>query len=119
MQGKFYLGKWAFIAGLILAIISGFLVIPGLSLVLFILGITIGFMNIQRKDMIPYLVSIIALIVVSSGILLIEEPYLSMMGMGIIKSVLANFTAFVSASGLVIAIRSILLLGTEDKEIKK
>lgn len=114
MHGKFFLGKWAFIAGLVLAILSGFLVIPGLSLVLFILGITVGFMNINKKDITPYLVSIIALIVVSSGILLIEQPYMTSIGLGMIKSVLTNFTAFVSASGLVIAIRSILLLGSEE-----
>ena len=114
MNGKFFLGKWAFIAGLVIAILSGFLVIPGVSLVLFILGITVGFMNIRKKDITPYLVAIIALIVVSSGIMLIEEPYISMMGLGIVKSVLVNFIAFVSASGLVIAIRAILLLGKEE-----
>jgi hypothetical protein len=114
MHGKFFLGKWAFIAGLILAILSGFLVIPGLSLVLFMLGITVGFMNIRKKDITPYLVAIIALIVVSSSIILIEEPYLPKIGLGLIKSVLANFVAFVSASGLVIAIRAILMLGSEE-----
>lgn len=114
MHGKFFLGKWAFIAGLVLAILSGFLVIPGLSLVLFLLGITVGFMNINKKDITPYLVAIIALIVVSSSIMLMDEPYLATMGLGMIKSVLANFTAFVSASGLVIAIRSILMLGSEE-----
>ena len=114
MHGKFFLGKWAFIAGLILAILSGFLVIPGLSLVLVILGITVGFMNIRKKDITPYLVAIIALIVVSSSIMLIEEPYITTIGLGLIKSVLTNFVAFVSASGLVIAIRAILMLGSEE-----
>lgn len=113
MSGKFILGKWAFIAGLVLAILSGFLFIPGLSLVLFLLGITVGFMNIKKKEITQYLVSIIALIVVSSGIILIE-PYLGAMATGILKGVLTNFSAFVSASGLVIAIRSILMLGSED-----
>ncbi len=114
MTGKFFLGKWAFIAGLVIAILSGFLVIPGVSLVLFLLGITVGFMNIRKKDITPYLVAIIALIVVSSGIMLLEEPYISTMGLGVVKSILANFIAFVSASGLIIAIRSILQLGQED-----
>lgn len=113
MSGKFVLGKWAFIAGLVLAILSGFLFIPGLSLVLFLLGITVGFMNIKKKEITQYLVSIIALIVVSSGIILIE-PYLGAMATGVLKGVLTNFSAFVSASGLVIAIRSILMLGSED-----
>ena len=114
MHGKIFIGKWAFIAGLILAILSGFLVIPGLSLVLVILGITVGFMNIRKKDITPYLVAIIALIVVSSSIMLIEEPYITTIGLGLIKSVLTNFVAFVSASGLVIAIRAILMLGSEE-----
>ena len=114
MHGKFFLGKWAFIAGLVLAIISGFLVIPGLSVVLFILGITVGFMNIRKKDITPYLVAIIALIVVSSSIMLIEEPYITTIGLGMIKSALTNFVVFVSASGLVIAIRAILILGSEE-----
>ena len=113
MHGKFFLGKWAFIAGLILAIMSGFLVIPGLSLILFVLGITVGFMNIKKSEMTQYLVSIIALIVVSSGIILIE-PFLGTLATGMLKGVLTNFSAFVSASGLVIAIRSILMLGSEE-----
>lgn len=113
MNGKFFLGKWAFIAGLVLAILSGFLILPGVSVILFGLGIIVGFMNIRKKEITPYLVAIIALIVVSSGILLVEETYASLIGIGVIKSVLSNFTIFVSASGLVIAIRAILLLGGE------
>lgn len=108
MEGKFFLGKWAFFAGLLIAILSGFLMIPGVSIVMFILGIAVGFLNMRKKDINSYLIAIIALIVVSTGILSLEESYASLAG--IMAGALSNFIVFVSASGFVIAIRSIFLI---------
>ena len=109
---SFIVGKWAFLAGLILAIISGFLMIPALAVVLFILGLTVGFFKINKQDMTSYLVAIVALLLASQSILVLQ-PFLGSWIIGTLKGVLINFNSFLAASGLVIAIRAVLLIGTK------
>ncbi len=102
------IGKWAFIIGLVIAVIAGF--ITGYTeiilLVLFILGLIVGFMNIRDKDLIKFLVAAIALLAlgVSSisvlAVLAVVSTYLN--------AILGNFISFVSAAALVVAIKAIL-----------
>lgn len=102
------IGKWAFIIGLILAVIAAF--ISGYAeivmLILFILGLIVGFLNISKESSTGFLVAIATLIVMGTGVLnalnildVINE-YL--------KGILSNFIAFVSAVGLVVAIKAIV-----------
>ena len=58
------IGFWAFIIGLVIAVIGG-LVMPAnevLIVILVILGIIIGFLNITSKEKMLFLVAVIALI---------------------------------------------------------
>ncbi|MBI4289139.1 MAG: hypothetical protein HY671_12035 [Chloroflexi bacterium] len=57
-------GEWAFIAGVIIAVLGGAF-IPGvgaMALALVVLGIIVGIINITEKETVPYLVAAIALI---------------------------------------------------------
>jgi len=102
------LGKWAFIIGLIIAAVAAF--IPGYTgiilLILFILGLVIGFINIHEKNVMKFLVAIVTLLVLGVAsinaldVLQIVNVYL--------KLILGNFIAFVSAAGLVVAIKAIV-----------
>lgn len=102
------IGKWAFLIGLIIAVIAGF--ITGYTeiilLVLFILGLIVGFMNIKDKDHIKFLLASVALLAlgVSSisalSILAVVSIYLN--------AILGNFISFVSAAALVVSIKAIL-----------
>ncbi len=107
------IGKWAFLIGLIIAVIAAF--VPSttaatygtyIALALFILGLIVGFLNITEKDLSKFLLAVIVLLVLGSAslnvldILKIVNDYL--------KSILGNFIAFVSAAGLVVSIKSIL-----------
>jgi len=102
------IGKWAFIIGLILAAIAAF--IQGYTtiilLILFILGLVVGFLNIHEKNVIKFLVAVITLLTLGIAsinaldILDIINIYL--------KSILGNFIAFVSTAGLVVAIKAIV-----------
>jgi uncharacterized membrane protein YfhO len=104
-------GKWAFIIGLIIAVIASF--ISGYAaiilLVLFILGLIVGFLNVSEKNNIKFLVAAISLLVLGVGsisalsILAVVSTYLN--------AILGNFIAFVSAAALVVAIKSILETG--------
>lgn len=98
------IGHWSLVGGIILSILAGFVVIPALTVILFVLGLVVGFLNIKEKDNIPFLIAVTALLVIGvAGLQL--GPLTS-----VIASVLNNFVAFVSAAGLVVAIRQVLIV---------
>jgi len=106
------IGRWAFLIGIILAILSGFLVIPQLALVMVVLGLIVGFLNITGKEIQTYLIAVIALLVI--GVASLQA--LNSLGVFArwIDTVLGNFITFVAASGLVVAIAAVISLGKED-----
>ena len=107
-------GKWAFIIGLILAILSGFFAIPALAIVLLILGLIVGFLNISKGENQLYLIAVIALLIVGVG----SIQALSILGVTLsdwVNTMFANFIAFVAASGLVVAVKTVAALGQSDK----
>ena len=102
------LGKWAFIIGLIVVLVASFWTTYATIMlaVLFILGLVVGFMNIAEKNNIKFLVSVVTLLLL--GIASINV--LSFLGIisSYLNSILGNFITFVSAAGLVVAIKSVL-----------
>jgi hypothetical protein len=103
-------GKWAFIAGMAVAVLAGLFVVPYTALVLFVLGLVVGFLNVTVKETEKFLIAAIALIVL--GVASIQT--LSILGIvvsDILNAILANFTAFVGASALVVAIKAIIDIG--------
>ena len=99
---KTILGRWAVIIGIILAVLAGFSEIPNLAIILFVLGLIVGFLNIGERESVPFLVAVIALLVIGlSGLQLGKATPL-------VVSILNNFIAFVSAAGLVVALKQIL-----------
>jgi cell division protein FtsW (lipid II flippase) len=67
------LGALAFFAGMLLAIISGGIARDNgtIILVLVILGVIVGLFNITSREMIPFLVAAVALVVVGTA----AEPF--------------------------------------------
>ena len=100
------LGHWAFIVGIIIAIIAGLVPAwqtPTITWVLVILGLVVGLLNITAKETIEFLVAAIALLVIGSAGAI---PALGT----IILSILANIVAFVAPAALVVALKSIYSL---------
>ena len=94
------LGHWVLIIGMILAVIAGFTVIPSLPIVLFILGLIVGFLNIKERESTPFLVAVIALLLIGVAGL--------QLGGAVVASILNNFIAFMAAAGLVVALKQVL-----------
>ncbi len=94
------LGHWALIIGIILAVIAGFTAIPFLPVVLFILGLIVGLLNIKEKESTPFLVAVIALLLIGVAGLQI--------GGTVVASILNNFIAFMAAAGLIVALKQVL-----------
>ncbi len=107
------LGKWSFIAGLILAVLSGFLAIPYIAIVLLVLGLIVGFLNVSKTEEQLYLLAVIALLVIGVG----SIQALSILGINLsdwVDTVFVNFISFVAASGLVVAIKAIIKSSRSD-----
>ena len=109
MKNTEVIGKWAFTIGLIIAIIATFMTgvvsASTILLILFILGLIVGYLNISEKQLTKFLLATIALILLGVG----SISALSIIGTisGYLNSILANLIAFVSAAALVVALKSI------------
>ena len=113
-------GKWAFILGLVVAILSAILVntypaaVAGMMLVLFILGLIVGFLNIREEHTIKFLVAVSALLLLGIGSLSAVTVLTGLLGTLstqvnlYISLIFGNFIAFVGAAGLVVAIKAIV-----------
>lgn len=104
------IGKWAFLIGLVLAVIAGLIqgiyTIPYLALILVILGLIVGFLNIAEKDTVKLLVAIIVLIAVGSATVL-AIPGIN----AYLNAIIINIIAFAGAAGLIVAVKAIYETG--------
>jgi hypothetical protein len=97
-------GKYAFIAGLIICALAGF----GLSAawvpwVLAVLGLVVGVLNVGDKEVQPFLIAAIALIMSASAIALL--PFVG----GTLTTILAYVTVFIAPAVLIVALKSLLV----------
>ncbi len=99
------IGKTIFLAGVALAILAA--LIPQLEVyknvilwVLVSLGFLVGLLNISPKEEIPFLVAVIALLVVSNSLGKLAE-------LGWLSGLLSYVDAFVVPAGLLVALKSI------------
>ena len=102
------IGHWSFIGGLALAVLAAFIQVPYLASILFFLGLVVGFLNIKEKENSAFLIAVIALLVM--GVAALQNAQLGQIA-PLIKAILNNFTAFVAAAGLVVAIKQVLVVG--------
>ena len=103
------IGTWAFLVGVLIAIVAGFLPsleTPVTGWVLVILGLVVGFLNIRAKEAQEFLVACVAILVVTSmGGLPFVGPTLGV--------ILGNIIAFVAPAAFLVAIRSIWALAED------
>ena len=105
-------GEWAFVLGVLLAIVAGLMtewLSPGtVGLALVVLGLIVGFLNVQKKETANFLVAAIALML--TGLARVDQlplvgPYLD--------PVLANIVMFVAPAVLVVSLKTIFELGKD------
>jgi hypothetical protein len=106
------IGKWAFLIGLLLAVIAGLIeeaglyTVPQLALILVVLGLIVGLLNITEKNVVKLLVAIIALVTVG-GAAVAAIPGIN----AYLTAMLANIIALAGAAGLVVAVKAIYETG--------
>jgi hypothetical protein len=103
------IGFWAFIIGLIVAVVAGILMPQNqiIIIVLIILGLIIGFLNITAKEMLLFLVATIALIVVGN----VFAPLKTLMIGAILGSMLSYVATLMAPAAIVAAIKALWAVG--------
>lgn len=105
------IGSWAFLLGVVIAVIAGILAAaavgyPGIeyvSLVLVILGLIVGFLNISDKEVQAFLIAGIALIAVGiPGAALQAIPFVGTY----VQSILYAISAFAAPAVLVVSLKA-------------
>ncbi|MFC1656636.1 hypothetical protein ACFL14_01555 [Patescibacteria group bacterium] len=100
------IGRWAFIIGVLLAILAGFFNIPNLAIVMAILGLIVGFLNIEKSEIQIFLISVTALLVIGISSL----SALDIFGFeisGWLITVIGNFITFVASAGVIVALQAV------------
>ena len=103
------IGHWAFVGGVALSVVAGFVTWPYVPAIVFGLGLIIGFLNIVEKESTSFLVATIALLVIGVAGLQAAATSLPVGTLTeVLTSVLNNFTAFVAAAGIVVAVKQVI-----------
>ena len=96
------IGKWAFIVGLVVAVIAGLLFQPAWAIwVLAILGLVVGLLNVTAEDTRGFLLAAIALTLSATALNTIP-----LVGTAI-SSVLSFVVVFVAGATIVVAIKEL------------
>ena len=108
-------GFWAFIVGLVIALVVGILaalgmataIMPATIIVLIILGLIVGFLNITAKEILLFLVATIALIVVGGVFAPLKTFSIGM----ILDAILALVATLMAPAAIVAAIKALWAVG--------
>ncbi len=101
-------GKWAFIVGLVIAVVGGLgFSQPWFWWVLAVLGLIVGFLNIGAGEVHGFLLASIALIVTANA--LGGLPFVG----GYATNIIANLIAFLSAAVLVVSMKSLFAVARD------
>ena len=109
------LGGWAFILGVVIAIIAGLasgaldaMSAGYVTLALVVLGLVVGFLNIGDKEVNNFLIAAIAVVLLGTANLAV----IPLIGMYLASMVL-NVAAFVAPAALVVALKSVYNLSSK------
>ncbi len=118
------IGTWAFILGVIVAILMGLVGAvgvagaaawtPWITLLLVVLGLVVGFLNIGDKEITGFLIATIALMVVSNAKLQLIDNILPLLGT-VLHLIVANIAVFVAPAALIVALMEVYKLASGPK----
>jgi hypothetical protein len=95
-------GKWAFIAGLVLAVVAGLgFQATWMAWVLVVLGLVVGFLNVTAQESRGFLLAAIGLMLSATAVQTI--PFVG----GIVTRIVSNVIVFVAPAVLVVALKAL------------
>ncbi|MEK6892158.1 MAG: hypothetical protein AABX25_03160 [Nanoarchaeota archaeon] len=113
------LGRWAFIIGVLLAIVVGVFSanLSGyagtLSLVLVVLGLVVGFLNITEKETTPFLIAAAALMLTATSVDTLKSIDLGMSLGNYLAGIVSQIAVFVAPAAVIVALKAINTLAKD------
>ena len=107
------LGSWAFIIGVIIALVAGFWELNAVTTsVLLLLGLIVGLLNVSGSETTPFLLATVSLVIVSSfgGNLLSNVQVVG----PIIQRVLTTLVNFIIPATIIVALKAIYALAKDE-----
>jgi len=108
-------GSWAFIIGLIITIVAGFIsttLDPQYALVLGILGLIVGLINVTDRETQLFLVATVALMLSASSLASVVS--FSPQAAQILQTILNYIVAFVSPAAAIVALKAVYDISKEQ-----
>lgn len=105
-------GSWAFIIGVVIAIVAGVITLkPWLASVLIILGLIVGFLNITAAETTSFLLAVISLVIIAGfGADVLRE--MAVVG-DRLSRIFSALLVFLIPAGIVVALKSIYAVAKE------
>ena len=111
------MGEWAFIIGVLIAIVIGLFTgnigenVQGwLVLLLVVLGLIVGLLNVSEKETTPFLIAAAALLITgTAGGSLAIIPVIG----GYLQDIVQNIAVFVTPAAIVVALKAIQSLAKD------
>lgn len=103
------IGGAAFLLGVIIAIIAGIaaqavqMYAGGITLVLLVLGLIVGFLNISDKEIFNFLIAVIGLATVGLLTQLVAIPAIG----GFLQSIVQRIAEFVTPAALIVSLKAV------------
>ncbi len=103
------MGEWAFIIGVLVAIVVSLFNVSGsvagwLVLLLVVLGLIVGLLNVTEKETTPFLIAAAALLITgTTGGSLAIIPVIG----GYLQDIVQNIAVFVTPAAIVVALKAI------------
>ena len=113
------LGQWAFIGGVIIAIIVGIFAsnltswAGNLTLLLVVLGLIVGFLNVTEKETTPFLVAAAALMLTATSVDTLNQIDLGMSLGKYLAGIVSQIAVFVAPAAVVVALKAISSLASD------
>lgn len=126
MSSKQEIGGYAFIAGVVIAILAGAAAGLGrtgalggaegwIPLILVLLGVAVGFLNVKDKETTTFLIASIAVLTLagSAGGLAIVDKVLSPLG-SILVGIVQNLAVMIAPAALIVAVVTVRKLAAQQ-----
>ena len=107
------LGSWAFIVGILIAIIAGFWPLDAImTSVLIVLGLVVGLLNVTAAETTPFLLATVSLVIVSS---LGGDVIKNVAVVGpTLQNVLSAMIVFIIPATIIVALKAIYALAATE-----
>jgi len=104
------IGSWAFLLGIILALVAGFWTLnPIVTGILIVLGLIVGLLNVTGKETTPFLLATVSLVIVSTfggDVLSVVSP--------VLQNMLNALIVFVIPATIVVAVKAVYNLAAAE-----